>query len=398
MRPAAGAGGGAARAARGRREPDQPRRPGVPHVRRRARRGARRARRPAGGRRSPPPGAARPGRGDAPDALAGAAGDAAERRRARRDCSPSCASSRRTCGRRSAPAATPANLRRRRVDLERAIRDHTRRARAAGDAMSVGVGDAIAALGDHALLEYAAVDGQLYAVSVVGGRARLHELGSDAGLADDVDACAFAIHRLNRVQGSAASKAAARATLDELGQRLADRIVPTRVRRSERPLVVVPTGALHGLAWSALPGLSGRPVSVSPSLIGWAVARRATESPGRSTRRPARRRAGPAGRAGGGRGPRQPVPPADRAPRRRRHRRRRVAGPRAEPPRPPRLPWLVPGRQPAVLDVGARRRPAHGVRPGALPDDAAARSCCRRAASPRRPCSAAARCSDWRAR
>ncbi len=174
----------------------------------------------------------------------------------------------------------PADLRRRRVELERAIRDHTRRARAAGDAMSVGVGDAIAALGDHALLEYAAVDGGLFAVSVVGGRARLHELGSAAGLADDVDACAFAIHRLNRVQGSAASKAAARATLDELGRRLADRIVPTRVRRSDRPLVVVPTGPLHGLAWSALPGLSGRPVSVSPSLIGWAVARRATEVPG----------------------------------------------------------------------------------------------------------------------
>jgi tetratricopeptide (TPR) repeat protein len=174
----------------------------------------------------------------------------------------------------------PADLRRRRVELERAIRDHTRRARAAGDAMSVGVGDAIDALGDHALLEYAAVDSQLYAVSVVGGRARLHELGSDAGLADDVDACAFAMHRLNRVQGSAASKAAARATLDDLGQRLADRLVPGRVRRSERPLVVVPTGALHGLAWGALSGLSGRPVSVSPSLIGWAVARVAAEIPG----------------------------------------------------------------------------------------------------------------------
>jgi tetratricopeptide (TPR) repeat protein len=174
----------------------------------------------------------------------------------------------------------PVDLRRRRVELERAIRDHTRRAKAAGDAMSVGVGDAIDVLGDHVLLEYTAVDGQLFAVSVVGGRARLHELGSDAGLAADIDACAFAIHRLNRVQGSAASKAAARATLDELGQGLADRIVPTRVRRSERPLVVVPTGAMHGLAWNALPGLSGRPVSISPSLIGWAVARRAAEVPG----------------------------------------------------------------------------------------------------------------------
>ena len=168
--------------------------------------------------------------------------------------------------------ADPTELRHRRVDLERAIRDHSRRARWDGDLTTIDVGDATSALGDHLLLEYAAVDGQLYAVTVSSGRARLHELGALDGLAADVDACTFALHRLNRAQGSAASKAAARAALDELGHRLAERLVPTAIRRSERPVVVVPTGALHGLAWAALPGLAGRPVSVSPSLVGWAVA------------------------------------------------------------------------------------------------------------------------------
>jgi tetratricopeptide (TPR) repeat protein len=177
--------------------------------------------------------------------------------------------------------ADPTELRRRRVELERSIRDHTRRAQGAGEARATTVADAVDTLGDHVLLEYAAVEGQLYAVSVAGGRARLHELGTTDGLAEDVDTCTFALHRLNRVQGSAASKAAARTTLAELGSRLAARLLPERVRRSTRPVVVVPVGALHGLAWSALPGLWGRPVSVSPSLIGWAVAHEAAGATGR---------------------------------------------------------------------------------------------------------------------
>lgn len=164
-------------------------------------------------------------------------------------------------------------LRQRSLELERQIREHTRRGQAAGEAMTMRPADAITALGDHALLEYAIVDDDVHAVTVVSGRARLHELGAVKGLADDIDACTFALHRLNRVQGSEASKAAARATLTELGEALETKLVPDRVRRSERPLVVVPAGALHGLAWGALPGLVGRAVSVSPSLIGWAVAR-----------------------------------------------------------------------------------------------------------------------------
>lgn len=174
--------------------------------------------------------------------------------------------------------ADPNDLRRRRVELEREIRDHTRRAQAGGEARATGVGDAVGMLGDRMLVEYAAIDGELFAVTVAGGRARLHELGATGRIAEDVDACTFALHRLNRVQGSAASKEAARATLAELGTRLTKRLLPERVRRSARPLVVVPTGPLHGLAWHALPGLAERPVSVSPSLVGWAVAQEAAEA------------------------------------------------------------------------------------------------------------------------
>ena len=108
------------------------------------------------------------------------------------------------------------DLRRRRVGLERAIHDHTRRAKAGSDAMSVGVGDAIDALGDHVLLEYAAVDAELVAVSVIGGRARLHELGSDLGLADDIDAARIRDPPAQPRPGLDGVEGGRAATLDEL--------------------------------------------------------------------------------------------------------------------------------------------------------------------------------------
>ena len=55
---------------------------------------------------------------------------------------------------------------------------------------------------------------------------------------------------------------------------LGEQLLPARVRSTERPLVIVPTGRLHGLAWRALPVLAGRAVSVSPSLFGHTIAAR----------------------------------------------------------------------------------------------------------------------------
>jgi CHAT domain-containing protein len=47
----------------------------------------------------------------------------------------------------------------------------------------------------------------------------------------------------------------------------------------ERPLVVVPTGALQSLPWSTLPSCAGRPVAVSPSAALWYAAMRAPARP-----------------------------------------------------------------------------------------------------------------------
>src|SRR4029079_18054998 len=58
----------------------------------------------------------------------------------------------------------------------------------------------------------------------------------------------------------------------------------------DSPLVVVPTGVLHGVPWGGLASLRGRAVSVSPSLSAWAAAALAAGG----ARRPVALIAGPA--------------------------------------------------------------------------------------------------------
>jgi hypothetical protein len=168
-------------------------------------------------------------------------------------------------------------LDRQRVALERRIRAHVRRAPAGDTRADVPLDESLGLLGDRALIEYANVDGSLYAVSVIANRAALHELGPVEGVQAEVDSCVLSLHRLNRTQGSSASRAAAAATLETVAADLAARLVPARIRRSSRPVVVVPTGVLHGLPWGAVPGLRERAVSVTPSLTGWAIAARRDE-------------------------------------------------------------------------------------------------------------------------
>lgn len=171
------------------------------------------------------------------------------------------------------------------VRLERTVRDLTRRARpdrpaappSVRAAVARAVGD-VSELGDRQLLAYGNLDGELLAVSVERGRCRLHRLGPAAAVAEPLAACSFALHRMNRHGVSPASMAAAAAVLDEVTDRLAALLLPTKVRRTDRPLVIIPTGVLHGVPWGAMRPLAGRAVSVSPSLTGWSVAARAAAS------------------------------------------------------------------------------------------------------------------------
>jgi CHAT domain-containing protein len=90
----------------------------------------------------------------------------------------------------------------------------------------------------------------------------------------------FGLRRLAFAHGSAASLEAAGAVVAYAAGRLDELLVgPLLARLGDgRPLVLVPTGVLHALPWSALPSLRGRPVSVAPSAALW---RRAAEGSGR---------------------------------------------------------------------------------------------------------------------
>ena len=147
-----------------------------------------------------------------------------------------------------------------------------------GDAASVGVRDelgaALAMLGDRHLLAHAALDGRLYAVSVVKGKARLHDLGDIEGVTGMLDEVAFSLNRLNRVQGSEASRLAAAEMLFEISAELSELLLPPIVGGAIEPVVIVPTAVLHDVPWGLLPPLGGRAVSINPSVSAWARAER----------------------------------------------------------------------------------------------------------------------------
>ena len=172
-----------------------------------------------------------------------------------------------------------ATLVQRQVRLERRIRDRCRTLGGGGrEGRAQPVTELIAPLGDAALVEYLELDGVLRAVTVAGGKVRLHQLGQLAGVAESLGFVPFALRRLGNPRTGSASRAAAAAMLQRAASEL-DRILLTPLRGAlqDRPLVVVPTGGLQSLPWSVLPSCAGRPVTVSPSATLW---HQATTRPG----------------------------------------------------------------------------------------------------------------------
>lgn len=164
-----------------------------------------------------------------------------------------------------------------RVRVERDVRRRSRTVRGDVDA-PVGLrdelGTALALLGDRHLLAHASLDGHLYAVSAVARRLRLHDLGPIEGITERVEGIAFSLNRLNRLQGSDASRLAAAEMLYVMADELAELLVPAVVADAMNPVVVVPTAVLHDVPWGLLPPLGGRAVSVNPSVTAWARAER----------------------------------------------------------------------------------------------------------------------------
>jgi tetratricopeptide (TPR) repeat protein len=173
-------------------------------------------------------------------------------------------------------AAAPAPLLARQADLERRIRDHSRRLGGTPGntpATPVTPRDLAASLGAWALVEYVRRGADLHVLTVVDGRVSVRRLGTTAGAADLIERLTFAVRRDARPDARPEALAASAALSDAAAARLDALLLGPLTEIGDRPLVVVPTGPLHSLPWSLLPSCAGRPVTVAPSATLWHLAR-----------------------------------------------------------------------------------------------------------------------------
>lgn len=125
-------------------------------------------------------------------------------------------------------------------------------------------------LDDRVLVSYVRHGSDILAVVVERHRSRVVPLGALAPLRFEADALLFALRRLTR-PGRVVSLDSARASADHALDQLRRLVVGPLGIDPEGPLVVVPTGDTHRVAWSAL---HRGPVSVAPSATAWADTRR----------------------------------------------------------------------------------------------------------------------------
>jgi len=177
---------------------------------------------------------------------------------------------------------------RRQAELEAAIR---RRARhAAGDGTSEAFTPPCldrlrAALAQRALVEFVRDGDALWAVVVTAtARPKLVRLGAPATVERELLALRFALRKLARGAGSAASQEVAQDNAAHAARTLDDSLLAPLggLLDGRRELVLVPTGELHAVPWAALPSCAGHALSVAPSAALWlrAARRRAVSSDG----------------------------------------------------------------------------------------------------------------------
>ncbi|GHE45088.1 CHAT domain-containing protein [Streptosporangium violaceochromogenes] len=133
----------------------------------------------------------------------------------------------------------------------------------AGRPVAPDLGELRAALGEAALVEFARHDDELVAVAVTPRRVALRRLGAFAPVAEATVRLRYGLRRAHLRDGSAPGTDGEAALLERL------LFGPLRGLLGDRPLVIVPTGALHTLPWPVLPMNAGRPVSVACGAAAW---------------------------------------------------------------------------------------------------------------------------------
>jgi tetratricopeptide (TPR) repeat protein len=145
--------------------------------------------------------------------------------------------------------------------LQESIRSQARRvegqSRAGG---SIDLSELADSVGNQTLIEFASVDGELWAVLIRNGRYHLRRIGPQAEITAELQSLRFLLRRLTRGRGSLD-------TVAEVARRL-DSLLFAKLR-PPGPLVIVPTADLHVTPWWILPGCQGRPMTIAPSARLW---------------------------------------------------------------------------------------------------------------------------------
>lgn len=125
-----------------------------------------------------------------------------------------------------------------------------------------------ARLGGRTMAVFLAHEGALLRITVTARSLRLERLAPVREVSTEIDYLSAASRRVTFRARSASSVTAARAVIARAAGAL-DRVLLEGLDTGDGPLVVVPTGDLHGLPWAWLPTLGARPFTVAPSASSW---------------------------------------------------------------------------------------------------------------------------------
>lgn len=173
---------------------------------------------------------------------------------------------------RRAGERVPTALSQRQVRLEHAVADNWRRSPAEGGhaLKPLAISELSSELGGSALIEYIELDDNLLAVTLVNGKARIHQLGPLESIRHSLPHLFFALRRMANPRSSKGALLAAMASVERLREDLDRQLMrPLLGDLGDREIVVVPVGRLQSLPWSILRSCSGRPMTISPSASLW---------------------------------------------------------------------------------------------------------------------------------
>lgn len=176
-----------------------------------------------------------------------------------------------------------AAARRRSAELERVIRAHGWQAGGDGRRLrGVRFAEVVAELAgsNSAMVSYAVHRGEMLAVLLTDRGGKLCRLGDAAAIFETVSRLHHDIDAQRDWELPALLERVIRDSARRHAASLADALLgPLWPAVGDRDLVVVPTGTVSAVPWSVLPGLRGRPVTVTPSALTWLRGRRAAAPP-----------------------------------------------------------------------------------------------------------------------